>query len=209
MDVLDQMKSVFLQNQMNDLILDMLREIRQLENDIKLNEVDYKAKIWKKKHNFRKISFSIILLMNMHTGFLSVEDTDKEQSKLLKELNDLNKGDKPFENKPFLKSVGFLFDVREKVLNSFKSDIFPIKNLGKIPTPKEIPNSKLEPTLNPAVSDTPKITKAQTKKSKHMTSPLQLRGNFVNMVVNDKKTKIMKNSGNILDIRIHYFCQNI
>ena len=145
----------------------------------------------------------------MHTRFLSVEDTDKEQSKLLKELNDLNKGDKPFENKPFLKSVGFLFDVREKVLNSFKSDIFPIKNLGKIPTPKEIPNSKLEPTLNPAVSDTPKITKAQTKKSKHMTSPLQLRGNFVNMVVNDKKTKIMKNSGNILDIRIHYFCQNI
>ena len=145
----------------------------------------------------------------MHTGFLSVEDTDKEQSKLLKELNDLNKGDKPFENKPFLKSVGFLFDVREKVLNSFKSDIFPIKNLGKIPTPKEIPNSKLELTLNPAVSDTPKITKAQTKKSKHMTSPLQLRGNFVNMVVNDKKTKIMKNSGNILDIRIHYFCQNI
>ena len=145
----------------------------------------------------------------MHTGFLSVEDTDKEQSKLLKELNDLNKGDKPFENKPFLKSVGFLFDVREKVLNSFKSDIFPIKNLGKIPTPKEMPNSKLEPTLNPAVSDTPKITKAQTKKSKHMTSPLQLRGNFVNMVVNDKKTKIMKNSGNILDIRIHYFCQNI
>ena len=145
----------------------------------------------------------------MHTGFLSVDDTDKEQSQLLKELNDLNKGDKPFENKPFLKSVGFLFDVREKVLNSFKSDIFPIKNLGKIPTPKEIPNSKLEPTLNPAVSDTPKITKAQTKKSKHMTSPLQLRENFVNMVVNDKKTKIMKNSGNILDIRIHYFCQNI
>ena len=44
-DVLDQMKSVFLQNQMNDLILDMLREIRQLENDIKLNKVDYKAKI--------------------------------------------------------------------------------------------------------------------------------------------------------------------
>lgn len=30
---------------MNDLILDMLREIRQLENDIKLNEIDYKAKI--------------------------------------------------------------------------------------------------------------------------------------------------------------------
>ena len=43
--MLDQMKSVFLQNQMNDLILDMLREIRQLENDIKLNEVDSKAKI--------------------------------------------------------------------------------------------------------------------------------------------------------------------
>ena len=56
-DVLDQMKSVFLQNQMNDLILDMLREIRQLENDTKLNEVDYKAKIWKKNIISEKFHF--------------------------------------------------------------------------------------------------------------------------------------------------------
>ena len=33
---------------MNDLILDRLKEIRQLENDIKLNELDYKSKIGKK-----------------------------------------------------------------------------------------------------------------------------------------------------------------
>ena len=33
---------------MNDLILDRLKEIRQLENDIKLNELDYKSKIRKK-----------------------------------------------------------------------------------------------------------------------------------------------------------------
>ena len=29
---------------MNDLILDRLKEIRQLQNDIKLNELDFKVK---------------------------------------------------------------------------------------------------------------------------------------------------------------------
>ena len=41
---LNRVKITFPQNQMNDLILDRLKEIRQLQNDIKLNELDDKVK---------------------------------------------------------------------------------------------------------------------------------------------------------------------
>lgn len=54
--------------------------------------------------------------------------------------------------KVFSKNVGFLFDAREKVLSSFKSNIFPLKR----PTPEPIiPDS--------TVIDTPKPTKTKLK----------------------------------------------
>ena len=43
-DELKQIESIFPQNQMNDLILDKLKEIKQLQDNIELNELDYKAK---------------------------------------------------------------------------------------------------------------------------------------------------------------------
>lgn len=49
---------------MNDLILDRQKGIKQLQNDIKLNELDYEAKKNNKKNgkndNFSKISLPII-----------------------------------------------------------------------------------------------------------------------------------------------------
>ena len=60
--------------------------------------------------------------------------------------------------KRFIKNVAIFLDSREKILNSFKTKIFPITNLGKTPTP--------EPNTDPTVFDAPKPTKAQTKKSK-------------------------------------------
>ena len=50
---------------MNDLILDKQKGIKQLQNDIKLNELDYEAKKKKQKKtgkndNFSKISLPII-----------------------------------------------------------------------------------------------------------------------------------------------------
>ena len=40
---------------MNDLILDKQKGIKQLQNDIKLNELDYEAKKKKKKKKRKKI----------------------------------------------------------------------------------------------------------------------------------------------------------
>ena len=54
-----------------------------------------------KVYNFSKITLDIILLRNVHTGFLSIKDADKEQSKLFKELSDINKGEKPTKKSLF------------------------------------------------------------------------------------------------------------
>ena len=47
---------------MNDLILDKQKGIKQLQNDIKLNELDYEAKKKKKKKNGKNDNFSKISL---------------------------------------------------------------------------------------------------------------------------------------------------
>ena len=57
--------------------------------------------------------------------------------------------------------------IQEKVLNSFKSNIYPLKSQIPKPTP--------EPRHNPIVFDTPKPTNTQTKKSKHKLSLLKLK----------------------------------
>ena len=44
MEELRQIENIFPQNQRNDLILHRLEEIIQLQNDIKLNVLNYKAK---------------------------------------------------------------------------------------------------------------------------------------------------------------------
>ena len=80
-----------------------------------------------KKYNFSKILFHIIFLRNIHKGFLSVEDTDKEQSKLFKELSDLNKGEKPVSNKSFLKNVEFILMQEKKFLIALKVIYFQYK----------------------------------------------------------------------------------
>lgn len=53
-DELNQIKSIFPQNQMKDVIIDRLKEFRQLQNDTKLDELDYEAKS-RKNYNFSKI----------------------------------------------------------------------------------------------------------------------------------------------------------
>ena len=68
--------------------------------------------------------------------------------------------------------------------NNFKSKIFPIKDLDKIPPPEPAPkpSPKLEP--DPKVFDTPKSTKVKTK---HENSSLKLCEEFWNEIVNDEK----------------------
>ena len=74
----------------------------------------------------------IIFLSNIHGGDLSIENADEEQSRLFKKskkLWDINKEEKPIEKTTFLKNLGSILDARKKVLNSFKSNISPLKNL--------------------------------------------------------------------------------
>ena len=51
---INQIKSIFPQNQMKDVIIDRLKEFRQLQKDTKLDELDYEAKS-RKNYNFSKI----------------------------------------------------------------------------------------------------------------------------------------------------------
>ena len=63
--------------------------------------------------------------------------------------------------KRFIKNVAIFLDSREKILNSFKSKIFPITNLGKTPTP--------EPNTDPTVFDAPKQQKHKLRKVKQVS----------------------------------------
>ena len=59
-DKLKQIVSMFLQNQLNDLIINKLNEITQLLNEIKFDDLEYKEK--RRKHGgFSKYSLPIAL----------------------------------------------------------------------------------------------------------------------------------------------------
>ena len=84
----------------------------------------------------------------------------------------------------FLNNLDLLFSAREKVLNSFKSRFFPIKNLDKIPSrdpgtePATESEVATEPALKPATETTP---------TKHKKSKLKLQQNFINEIIADEK----------------------
>ena len=59
---------------------------------------------------------------------LSIENAENEQNNLFKELRNLNKVGKRIEKIPFIENKGFLFETRENVLYSFKSNGFPIRS---------------------------------------------------------------------------------
>ena len=65
---------------------------------------------------------------------------------------------KGLEKKSFLNNLGLLFSAREKVFNNFKSRLFPVKNLDKIPTS--------EPAAEPAADKTPTKNKRSKLKIK-------------------------------------------
>ena len=52
--------------------------------------------------------------------------------------------------------------MQEKLVNNFKSKIFPIKNADEISTPKPAPEPAAEPARDSTVFGTLKTTKSQT-----------------------------------------------
>ena len=81
--------------------------------------------------------------------------------------------------KVFLNNLGLSFSARIKVLNSFKSRLFQIKNLDKIPTYETKPEPTIEPSKEPEIG-----TKAETKCK---TSSLKLRENFLSGIKDEEK----------------------
>ena len=111
--------------------------------------------------NFSK-SLPIVFLRDIHEGHLSIEETDNKQGDFAKELKNFDKGIKTLEKNSFLNNLGLLYSAREKVLNSFKSRLFPIKDFNKIPThkPATEPEVVKEPATEPQVAT--KATKSKT-----------------------------------------------
>ena len=64
---------------------------------------------------------------------------DLKQSNFMTELKNFEKGTKSLEEKSFLNNLGLSFSPRKNVFNSFKSRLFPIKNVDKILIYEPIP----------------------------------------------------------------------
>ena len=96
-----QTESIFPQNQFNDLIIDKLKEIKQLQNNIKLDNNIYNI-----QHKEENIMFLInihylLLFKRYDKEHLALEDADEEQSMLVKKLSNLNRGKIPAEKSLF------------------------------------------------------------------------------------------------------------
>ena len=79
-----------------------------------------------------------IFSRDIYTDNLSIENADNEQNDLCKMFGNLNKGTKSSEKISFLKNVKILLKAREDVLNSFKSNLFPVmSDTTPYATPRE------------------------------------------------------------------------
>ena len=67
------MRVYFQNNQLNDLIIDKLKKIMPLQNNIKLDDIEYTAKTGK-RYNFSRYYLSIVYLRDIHEGNFSLED---------------------------------------------------------------------------------------------------------------------------------------
>ena len=98
---LKRIEGTFPQNLMNDLIRAKLKEIIELQDIIKKDDLNYKSKC-RKTFNFSK------------------EGADNKQSNFANELKNFDKGMKELEKKYFLNNLGLLFSAREKNMFYFQ-----------------------------------------------------------------------------------------
>ena len=88
----------------------------QLQNNIKLDYLEYTAKQKQKKnkkkkwkrYNFSKYSLPTICLRNIPEGNLPLQDVDEEQNLLVNESKDMGKGKIPVEKKIFFKECSII-----------------------------------------------------------------------------------------------------
>ena len=85
---------------MSDLIRVKLKEIVELQDIIKKDDLNYELKHIK-TYNFSKYSLSIVFLRDIHEGHLSIEKADNKQSNFANELRNFDKGIKTLEKSLF------------------------------------------------------------------------------------------------------------
>ena len=94
---------------MSYLIIDKLKEINQLQNNVKPGE---------EKTIFSVNTDYLFFERDICKGNLSLKDVDEGQMNLFNITKSLNKN---VEKKNFLNKIGLLFSVREKLLNNSRS----------------------------------------------------------------------------------------
>ena len=100
-----------------------LKEIEQLQNNIKLEDLDYTTKRGK-KYGFSKYSLAIAFSRDLYEGNLSLEDAHKEQSDLVEKLSGIKRGRIVFEKRSFLKNLGLFLVPQKTVLIILKAKYF-------------------------------------------------------------------------------------
>ena len=73
-------------------------------------------------------------------------------------LTGLYRGIKPFERRYFLNNIRFFLSGREKILNSFRSKIFPIKSTRQGQAPEKVNDSTPEPAPERTTVPSPEFT---------------------------------------------------
>ena len=109
---------------MNDLILSKLKGSVEFQDIIKKDDLNYKSKHYQK---FQSIFTTFcFFLRDIHKGHLSIEKANNKQSNFTNERS-FDKGTNILGKQSFLNNLGLLLSAREKIFNSFKSKLFPIK----------------------------------------------------------------------------------
>ena len=145
---------------MNDLIRDNLRENVNLHDTTKTDNLHYK---WKSRKIYNFSKYSLPIFLKKYT-WRALKDADDDQSNFAAKIKTLEKDRKQLKI-IFWNNLELLISARENVLNTFKSRLFPIKNLDKILTREPTSEVAREPT---------KATKAETKRK---ISSLKLKRN--------------------------------
>ena len=85
----------------------------QLQNNIKLDDLEYRVKR-EKRYNFSKYSIPIVFQRDIHEGNVSLEDADEEQSQFVNELKDMGKGKIPVLKKICFKECRIISSCKRK-----------------------------------------------------------------------------------------------
>ena len=100
------MEITFPKNQLNDLIINKLKKIMQLQNNVKIRP---SRNVQQKEEN---VTFCFLRYLNKVN--LPLENAEEEQTQLANWLKNMGKGKTAVEKKPYLKKSGLLFSVKEK-----------------------------------------------------------------------------------------------